>query len=65
MTLDIILGTIAIIFIIEGILIAIYPKKTKKLLSILGKSKKIRTYGVIEIIAGIILLLAAAWLRSY
>ena len=65
MVLEFIVGTVAVILILEGLFISIYPKKTKKALSFLTKKeKKIRTFGVAEIIAGAILLWAAWWLRG-
>ncbi len=65
MVLEIIVGTIAVILILEGLFISVYPKKTKRALSFLTKKeKKIRTFGIVEIVCGIILLLAAMWLRG-
>ena len=59
MALSIILAIIAVLVILEGLFIAVYPKKTKSLLIKMAKSKNLRTYGVIELIIGIIILLVA------
>ena len=60
---SIILATIAILVIIEGLILTIFPLKMKKALHQITKNKKhIQKIGVIELIIGMIILLLTATL---
>jgi len=56
--LSAVLATIAFLAIIEGLILTIWPTKTKKALYYITKSKKhIKRIGIIELIIGILILL--------
>ena len=65
MTLSIILAIIATLVILEGLFIATKPKESKKIFIKLAKSKNLRTYGIIELIIGIVILLIAIMSRAF
>ena len=62
----IILIIISILVILEGLFIAFFTQPTKRILkSLLKNTKKLREYGLIEIIIGFILLATAIYLWNY
>jgi len=65
MALSIILAIIAILVILEGLFIATKPKESKKIFIKFAKSKNLRTYGIIELIIGIIILLVAVMSMAF
>ena len=65
MILNIILATIAILIIAEGLLISIFSVQIKKAASqILKNTKRIRKFGLLELIIGIILLFISIIIRN-
>jgi len=65
MTASIIILVISILLIIEGSLAFLFPRQIKKIVSDLIKNpKKIRGYGIIELILGLILLVIAVFMRG-
>ncbi len=62
----IILIIVSILVILEGLFIAFFTQPTKRILkSLLKNTKKLREYGLIEIIIGFILLATAIYLWNY
>jgi len=56
--IKIIIATIAVAAILEGLIVALFPKDIKEILKHFSKSKKLRQIGIIElIIAGVVLVL--------
>ena len=53
------IATIAVIFIVEGIFALLFPKTTKNLLLAVSKTKKLSFYAVMEIVLGLILIIAS------
>ena len=64
MTLSIILTIISLLIIVEGLFIVTKPKETKSILLKLAKSKNLRSYGLIEFLIGLALLLFAITSRA-
>jgi len=64
MALSTILAIIALLVILEGLFVAVNPKTTKKIMIKFAKSKNLRTYGIIELIIGIVILLIAIISRA-
>jgi len=54
-TLQTIILTIGVLAIIEGLILTLFPKQTKKVLKELSKSKKLRKIALTELIIGLIL----------
>lgn len=59
-TINIVLITIAIMVLIEGAIISIFPKAIKKALKELKTIKKIRKIGLMELIIALILLVISS-----
>jgi len=62
-TLTIILYALGIIAILEGVVIAIIPEKTKKIVTkMIRNTTHVRKLGTIELIIGILLIIIAAFI---
>ncbi|HLC86989.1 MAG TPA: DUF2065 family protein [Candidatus Nanoarchaeia archaeon] len=65
-TLKIILITFGVALLIEGLIIALFTKKTKEALTKLVKDKKkLRKLGIIEIIVAVILIVIGLLIKGY
>jgi len=65
MDISTIIIIISILVIIEGFFVAFFTKQTKKILTEISKnSGKLRKYGIIELIIGIILLIIGIFIGS-
>jgi len=63
MRADILVEIIAILIILEGVFVSFFSKQTSKILKeILKNPKKLKKYGIIELIIGIILLIVVIFL---
>jgi len=66
MTITLILVIVSLIIILEGLFVAVFTNSTKKMLIDISKNvKKLRKFGIIELIIGIIILAIALLLRNY
>lgn len=63
--ISIILGTLGVIGIVEGILLTLFPKQSKSITRKLLKIDNFKKIGLIELVVGIGLLLIAIFLRGY
>jgi len=54
--IQIIIATIAVCAIIEGLIVTLFPKDIKEIMKHFSKSKKIRQIGLIELVIAIIVL---------
>tara|TARA_Y100000034_G_C6707733_1_gene312477 strand:- start:223 stop:417 length:195 start_codon:yes stop_codon:yes gene_type:complete len=64
MTASILLAIISVLIILEGLFVAVFPKKTKRLTNKFFKNpKKIKTIGLIELLIGIALFVLSLSLR--
>tara|TARA_Y100000310_G_C20641846_1_gene794382 strand:+ start:141 stop:335 length:195 start_codon:yes stop_codon:yes gene_type:complete len=64
MTATLILAIISVLLILEGLFVAVFPKKTKKMTNKLFKNPKtIKSIGLIELIIGIALFALSLSLR--
>lgn len=65
MKTEVIITIISLLIIAEGFFVTFFPKRAKKILAEMSRNiKKIRNYGIIEMIAGIILLIISIYLMS-
>lgn len=54
-----ILFTLAVLLIAEGFFVSLFPKSTKGIMKKLAKEKRLRKFGIIELIIGLLLLASA------
>jgi uncharacterized protein YjeT (DUF2065 family) len=57
MVASIVFLTLAVLLLVEGVLIALFPKQVREMLKRAVKSKKIAQIGVVEAMVGILLLM--------
>ena len=64
MTAALILAIFATLFILEGLFVAVFPKKTKKITyKLLKNPKTIRSIGLIELLIGVALFVLSISLK--
>lgn len=66
MVLSIIVAIIGLLIIVEGFIVFVNPKWTKKMmLKMAKKQNRLRLIGFIELVVGVILFLIAVSMRGY